>query len=135
MIIELREQAFNNYDFGLLILPFTTLVALLTSFRVNAAFNKWLTAHQQLELLHSNVCDAVARVTTFIQHSTESEELVLRFRRQLVLGCVFVQKHVRGERTFEDEQKSGLISEHEVKRMTKEYTSISCTLRRAPTHG
>ena len=59
LLIELREEVHeiflseeSNYDFGLLILPFTTLVALLTSFRVNAAFNKWLNANQHLEMLH-----------------------------------------------------------------------------------
>ena len=80
LLIELREEVReifldeeSNYDFGLLILPFTTLVALLTSFRVNAAFNKWLNANQHLEMLHSNVCNAVARVTTFVPHSDGDE--------------------------------------------------------------
>ena len=50
-------------SFGSIMTPFTTLVGLLTTFRVNDAFNRYKTGRGLVEVVYTKSCEAVMRLT------------------------------------------------------------------------
>eukprot|EP00966_Prymnesium_polylepis_P210744 4879742-Prymnesium_polylepis.1 len=108
-------------------LPFTLLVGLLTSFRVNDAYRKWSLATALVEELATGTKDVVTRLCSYCEPTQENQETILDIRRLLVLGCVLIEKHVRNEHELDAELDSGLITlaEHEQMTVISVTTSVN----------
>ena len=97
--------------------PFTVLVGLLTSFRVNDAYNKWKGAARAVDMLHAFSKEVISRLCAFVEPTPENQASIKEIRRLLVLGCVLIQKHVKGLDDFEVELKTGLITSEELQQV------------------
>ena len=122
-------------SFGSIMTPFTTLVGLLTTFRVNDAFNRYKTGRGLVEVVYTKSCEAVMRLTAALECNEETEELVLRVRRLMILGVLLVQKHTHEEKLastkeevaeqFAHELRTGLITADELEQMTQQSLSVA----------
>eukprot|EP00966_Prymnesium_polylepis_P320219 7376599-Prymnesium_polylepis.1 len=105
--------------------PFLTTVALMTSFRLNAAIAKFEDASRYILELHRKARTILAKVISYCPDTEEGNQRVLHFRRLLVLAAVLVKKHVRGEKELDEELYCELITEAEHKLLTKTVTTIA----------
>lgn len=136
----IRWDLWELFSFGAILTPFTTLVGLLTTFRVNDAFNKYKSGRELVEVFYTKSCEAVMRLTTTLPCNQETEHLVLSARRLMVLGVLLVQKHTHEwkltssrstqeeiDADFLQELRSGLITRQELEQMTRLLTTVSIT--------
>jgi len=107
--------------------PFTVLVGLLTSFRVNDAYNKWKGAAKAVDMLHAFSKEVITRLCAYTEPTAENQESIGEIRRCIVLGCVLLQKHVRGNDNFDDELKTGLLKPEELQQLTVDKLTICIT--------
>jgi len=109
-------------------LPFSVLIGLMTSFRLSDAFQKWERAVELLLQLHTYARVIVSGLSSFLpQGNDEAIEKAVRIRRLLVLGCMLIKRHVRGEikAGVDDEFEHGLITEEERAQLKKVCTVAS----------
>lgn len=104
---------------GTLLLPFQMMVAFVMGFRLNGAFNKFEKANDAVLDMHASTRKIMNRLMCYCARSPQLDDTLMRIRRLLVLSCVLVKKHVRVEKSFYFEQRCGLITQPELKAMTK----------------
>ena len=76
--------------------------------------------------MHCHTRSIVSKLCAYCPSQVEAVELQIeRIRRWLVLGCVLIKKHVRLEKTFEEEIRTGLITQGEADHFTEAITSVS----------
>jgi len=95
---------------------FNVTVAVITSFRLNDAYRKWNVATECMLNLHACSREVMAKLQSYCTKGKHDEGLRTA-RRLLVLICVLIKKHVRGEKSFGMELDVGLITEDENKRL------------------
>lgn len=100
--------------------PFTVLVGLLTSFRVNDAYNKWRGAARAVDSLHAFSKEVITRLCAYCEPTPENQASIGEIRRLIVLACVLLQKHVRSIDSFDYELKTGLLKPEEHQQLTKD---------------
>eukprot|EP00326_Haptolina_ericina_P032402 CAMPEP_0181246406 /NCGR_PEP_ID=MMETSP1096-20121128/43983_1 /TAXON_ID=156174 ORGANISM="Chrysochromulina ericina, Strain CCMP281" /NCGR_SAMPLE_ID=MMETSP1096 /ASSEMBLY_ACC=CAM_ASM_000453 /LENGTH=463 /DNA_ID=CAMNT_0023343233 /DNA_START=1 /DNA_END=1392 /DNA_ORIENTATION=+ len=103
-----------------LIQPLTMLVGFLTALRVNDAYNKWMKGSKVANDLAAESKFLMTRVCNYVEYSEQAEHYLLKLKRMMVLACVCIRKHVRGEKEndFEPELRCGLITKLELAEMT-----------------
>ena len=69
--------------------------------------------------MHASTRKIMNRLVTYCARSPQLDEALIRIRRLLVLSCVLVKKHVRVEKSFYFEERCGLVTQQELKAMTK----------------
>lgn len=121
-------------SFGSLLTPFTTLVGLLTAFRVNDAFNRYKQGRALVEVLYTKSCELVMRLCTSVPCNEETEELVVRVRRLMILGVLLVQKHTHEDKLattheeavqeFLHELTTGLVTTEELEQMSEKRLTV-----------
>ena len=107
---------------GTALLPFQMMVAFVMGFRLSGAFNKFEKANQAVLDMHASTRKIMNRLMTYCARSPQLDETLIRIRRLLVLSCVLVKKHVRVEKSFYFEERCGLVTQQELKAMTKTIT-------------
>lgn len=107
---------------GTALLPFQMMVAFVMGFRLSGAFNKFEKANQAVLDMHASTRKIMNRLMTYCARSPQLDETLIRIRRLLVLACVLVKKHVRVEKSFYFEERCGLVTQQELKAMTKTIT-------------
>ena len=108
--------------------PFGVLVGLMSSFRLNDAYRKWHDASHLILQLHARSRTIMSLLFAYCGDGVCTEELEPRFeriRRLLVLAAVMIKKHVRGERDFDDDLRSGLVTEEEAAFLKTEVVTVS----------
>ena len=104
---------------GTALLPFQMMVAFVMGFRLSGAFNKFESANKAVLDMHASTRKIMNRLVTYCARSPQLDEALIRIRRLLVLSCVLVKKHVRVEKSFYFEERCGLVTQQELKAMTK----------------
>jgi len=95
-----------------------TIVGLLTAFRLNDAYSKWNRASEQLLLLHAKTRDVLAKLCAYTGQQPEAVPSIANVRRLLVLACVTIKMHIRGESDFSEHVECGLVTADEVAALT-----------------
>ena len=104
---------------GTALLPFQMMVAFVMGFRLSGAFHKFESANKAVLDMHASTRKIMNRLVTYCARSPQLDEALIRIRRLLVLSCVLVKKHVRVEKSFYFEERCGLVTQQELKAMTK----------------
>jgi predicted membrane chloride channel (bestrophin family) len=108
------------------VLPLTTLVGLLTAFRLNDALNKWMRAARAISNITLECQFVITRLCAYIKpERPEVQESVIACRRMLILALVLVHKHVMGDDDLEQELQCGLIGKQEAEELSRT-SMVSC---------
>ena len=128
-----EEESARDWDPDRLIMPFGFLVAVITSFRLSDAFQKYERAAGLLTEMHCACRTTTSRLCAYLTPgSEEAAGLALQIRRLIILGCVLIKEFVRGEKSdLELEQQQGLLTEAERKMLV----STVCTIAPASGNG
>ena len=96
-VCAVQQYLNHEFDGRQAIVPFMTMVAVMTSFRVNAAVGKWEDASRCIQDLHGCSRVIITKLCSYSKkHKTPAvEERLIEIRRLLVLVCVLIKKHVR----------------------------------------
>ena len=71
--------------------PFTVLVGLVNSFRVNDAFTKWKGAARAVDMLHAFSKELISRLCAYVEPTPENQQAVFEIRRLIVLALKHYQ--------------------------------------------
>ena len=112
-----------------LLVPLSAVVSLLLAFRINDAFGKWNQAAHMVSNMQTSARCAMAMLIAYTPANPSKDAKLcadlLQIRRHLVLSCVMIRKHVRGEKDFKNELEWEVITKHEVELISKVVTSVS----------
>ena len=102
-------EEFRNWETDGIIVPFTFLVSVITSFRLSDAYHKYERADGILTAMHSHCRETCSRLCAYVTpNNDEATDLALQIRRLLVLGCILIKEFVRGEKSdLLEEQSAG----------------------------
>ena len=101
-------EEFRSWETDGIIVPFTFLVSVITSFRLSDAYHKYERADGILTAMHSHCRETSSRLCAYVTpNNDDATDLALQIRRLLVLGCILIKEFVRGE-------KSDLLEEQSV---------------------
>jgi len=95
--------------------PFYVMVALLLAFRLDDAYRKWERASRLSLDFHARTRGLVTRACAYTSRSHKDpgcQELLLDFRRLMILTLVLIKKHVRNDPDdeYDDEVVVGLMT-------------------------
>jgi hypothetical protein len=97
--------------------PFTVLLGLLLAFRISDSYLKWERAASLTLKLHGHSRDVIGKMCAYLpEGDAGAEHAIKEVRRYLVLACVLIKLHIRGEdgRSLQDEVvRSGLLKQQE----------------------
>ena len=136
-VLEHYDWLDRHGDFSQLTLPFSVLLSLIISFRLNDSYRKWERASALILSLHSSTRSTVAKLCAMIgdppspddeegvARRAKATELIITIRRMLVLGCVFTRNHVVSSASLDVAINTGLLLEDEAVALTQKKTSIA----------
>ena len=109
---DAAKATIEQMDLKDVLTPFTLLLGLVTSFRLNDAFHKWEKAGEIIFVLHRELRTALSRLCAFLPSNDPAVlDTVNEIRRLLILGCILMRAHVRHEEkemTIDKEKKNTL---------------------------
>ena len=113
----------DDYNLASLALPFTLLLGLVTSFRLNDSFKKWDRATQLSLMMHRETRIILSRLCTMLPDDDPAVTAkIIEIRRLVLLGCVLLKQHVRDEKSLDMAEQVGLLTASEKRRLTETVT-------------
>jgi len=118
LALILTEVGWLEYDYSGSVDGLAIIVGLLIAFRLQDAYSKWNSASKLVLMLHAKTREVLAKLCAYSGNAPLAVPHIKDVRRLLVLACVTVKMHIRGESDFRDFLEVGLVTEEEVKKLT-----------------